>query len=175
MFRRKVPVVFTAPPTMPGDLNQGDLTNFHDKLWPEGEDPSQLNDSIFHHATKQSSTPDIYRDQQKRANEIAKTICTIQQQLVDTGTDRPVIVRLLDGHGRMLLSIIHAVKALGLCPEMCVRFQMFEIDDEVRARMQVVEISPSADRSPSVSRCTIGMRRSSPSAMWTSPRHRAVS
>ena len=117
------------------DLHEGDLSNFHSKLWPTDRpsstaDPSveELNDSIFHHDTKESSTLPVYEDQQKRAASIASVV----QELVDGGIDRPVRVRLLDGHGRMLLSIINEVQILGLNPEDHLRFQVFEIDKEVK-------------------------------------------
>ena len=100
------------------DLHEGNLSNFHAKLWPEpssAEAPSveELNESIFHHDTKESSTLPVYEDQQKRAASIASVV----KELVDGGIGRPVRVRLLDGHGRMLLSIINEVKKLSLNPE----------------------------------------------------------
>ena len=110
------------------DLHEGDLSNFHTKLWPTGPSADELNDSIFHHDTKESSTLPVYEDQQKRAASIASVV----QELVDGGIDRPVRVRLLDGHGRMLLSIINEVKKLDLVPEDHLRFQVFEIDEEVK-------------------------------------------
>ena len=116
------------------NLHKGNLSNFHSKLWPTDPsstaDPSveELNDSIFHHDTKESSTLPVYKDQQKRAASIA----SIVKKLVDDNIGRPVCVRLLDGHGRMLLSIINEVKKLSLNPEDHLRFQVFEIDEEVK-------------------------------------------
>ena len=116
------------------DLHEGNLSNFHSKLWPTDPswtaDPSveELNDSIFHHDTKESSTLPVYKDQQKRAASIASVV----KELVDGDIGRPVRVRLLDGHGRMLLSIINEVKKRGLNPEHDLCFQVFEIDKEVK-------------------------------------------
>ena len=111
------------------DLHNGDLSNFLSKLWPtDASSDEALNDSIFHHNTKESSTRPVYEDQKARAESIARVV----KQLVDGGINRAVRVRLLDGHGRMLLSIINAVKELGLSPEDNLKFQVFEIDEEVK-------------------------------------------
>ena len=91
------------------------------------------NDSIFHlHRNSVEEDYTEFLDQTARAETLAGEI-----ESTWDGT-RPIQVRLLDGHGRMLVCLIKAVMDLDLDPDEVLDLTVFEIDEEVHEYHQYV-------------------------------------
>ena len=93
------------------------------------------NDSIFHlHRNSVEEDYTEFLDQTARAETLAREIESTWRR----DRTRPVQVRLLDGHGRMLVCLIKAVMDLGLDPDEVLDLTVFEIDEEVHGYHQYV-------------------------------------
>ena len=112
----------------------GTLTDFCGTLHPFEPDNEnersnfERNDSIFHlHGNKLEDDIKEFEDLTRRATVLAKAILD----------QKPVEVRLLDGHGRMLVCLIRALMDLKVDPDELV-LKIFEIDDYVHDYHQYV-------------------------------------
>ena len=135
-------------PALCKTLRIGTLTNFCKTLHPfesenDKEDELNLNDSIFHlHGNKLKDDITEFEDQTLRANDLAEAIKTILDQKSLEPVE-PVEVRLLDGHGRMLVCLIRALMKLDVDLDKLVKLgrlvlKVFEIDDVVHKYHQYV-------------------------------------
>ena len=93
------------------------------------------NDSIFHlHRNSVENDYTEFLHQTARAETLAGEIESTWRR----DRTRPVQVRLLDGHGRMLVCLIKAVMDLDLDPDEVLDLTVFEIDEEVHGYHQYV-------------------------------------
>ena len=115
------------------DLKQGSLENFCEKLspfpmdsdlWRNTPEASSLNDTIFHHEQDQSHQ--VFMDQMVRARRLAERV-----KELNPSQQSPITLRLLDGHGRMLICLCKALLERGFRPvEDYVKIVVYEIDRE---------------------------------------------
>ena len=126
-------------------LHEGSLSDFYKALFPhalqgkewtirddktwEDEVFKAANQSIFYHSGSPKESYMIFKDQMERAGRLAKII---QQMRQDHPAGGPVTLRILDGHGRMLLCILKALVDLQLDPcDDVIQIEVYEIDEEV--------------------------------------------
>ena len=138
-------------PNVVAGLHHGTLRQFYDALFPQmlkvrtwaamreaaEQTPAEhksldeaAKHSIFYHSGTAQESFMIFKDQMKRAEELAIRV----QQLLDAqgaGSKIPVTLRILDGHGRMLLCILKALIDLKLDPDECVSIEVYEVDSQV--------------------------------------------